>query len=460
MILILEDDPGLRGLISDELKDHGFSLKTASTCHSARLALRETNFDLVISDLILPDGLGTELIEEVKNTHNPPSFILITAFGTIEQAVEALKLGADDFLTKPFNLEHFVHAIKKSLDHRNLKNQANIFQKLSGEDNFCGIIGRSRPMQKIFDQIRNIAHSSAPVIINGESGTGKELVANAIHQTSNRRNKPFIAINCASIPNELWESEFFGHAQGSFTGANKDKQGLFSAAEGGTLFLDEISELPQNMQAKLLRVLQEGVIRRVGETNERKINVRLVSATNYELERAVEEGGFRKDLYYRLETFNIYIPPLRDRKEDISLITQSFFKSHQRKFFQKIQREAMDLIESYDFPGNVRELQNLLEHAITYANGETITTEHLPEKIKTFKTKIKPENNHYDFFQILENSILTLSEVERLYTEYALKKLNYNKRRAASALGIGRRTLYRRISESVECYNKMENKER
>ena len=319
-VLLVEDDDSLRQLLVEELEDRGLQVRALASAEEAVGSLESWEPALVVSDLRLPGADGMALLRRVKTMQAAPAFLVITAFGSIQQAVAALKEGADEFLTKPLDLEHFALAVARALETRRLRDEVRRFQQLLSDDRFHGMLGRSRVMRGLFDQIRQLARAEGPVLVIGESGTGKELVARAVHAESERARGPFLAINCAGLPAELLESEFFGHVSGAFTGANRAHKGLFQQADGGTLFLDEIGEMPLPLQAKLLRVLQEGTIRPVGAERELSVDVRIIAASNRPLETEAGREAFREDLFFRLETFILQVPPLRDREEDLELL--------------------------------------------------------------------------------------------------------------------------------------------
>ncbi len=456
-ILLTEDDQGLAQLLYEELEEAGYVVKTASSAEESRNFLKSWEPDLVISDLKLPDADGMALLEWSKQQYAQPGFLIITAFGSISQAVEALKSGADDFLAKPLDLEHFMLSVKRILRHRSLQKEVLRFRDLMARDGFQGMIGQSRKMRVMFDQLREIAAAQGPVLIEGESGVGKELVAKALHDVSPRKDAPFLAVNCAGIPAELLESEFFGHEAGAFTGAVKNRQGLFQRTHTGSLFLDEIGEMPYNLQSKLLRVLQDGAFRPVGGNTEQQVDVRVVCATNQKLGDLIASGAFRQDLYYRLEAFTLTIPPLRERKDDIPLLAAHFLNRYclqMGKDIKGFSSEAIDQLMAYTFPGNIRELQNIIERAVTFCHGDQIATEHLPIKIRRHARPADPseetENDPsplLDAFLQKHEMLPTLKDIEKHYLNYVLKKVGGNKRRAAAVLGISRRTLYRHIDD-------------
>lgn len=450
-VLIVEDDEGLCDLLASEVREAGARVETASTAEEARALLEQSVPEVIVSDLRLPGADGLELLRHVRTLHAPPAFIVVTAFGSIPQAVDALKQGADDFLTKPLNLDHFMLAVSRSFEKRRLRVQVRKFQELLGSDHFHGMMGRSRPMRVLFDQIRQVARASGPVLIDGESGVGKELVARALHAESARAEAPFLAVNCAGVPHDLLESEFFGHVEGAFTGARGTRKGLFLEADGGTLLLDEVTEMPTALQAKLLRVLQEGTVRPVGSSQPQEVDVRVLASTNRDLEAAVEEGTFRTDLFYRLETFQIHVPPLRERGEDVDLLAAHFldrFATRMDKDVEGMTPDAMERIKAYPFPGNVRELENAIERAVTFCQGSEVDVEDLPERLRTYEVEPAIEDLHPLWSNA--ESLPTLEQVEQAYIRHVLDCVEGNKRKAASVLGIGRRTLYRRLNNEQE----------
>lgn len=461
-VLVVEDDRSLGDLLRDELESEGHQVRLATSVEEARERLEEEPADLVVSDLRLPGEEGTALLDETRKLRpTPPAFIVITAFGTVRQAVEALRRGADDFLTKPLDLDHLRVSASRALENRNLRREVERFRKAMSEDDFHGMIGRSPPMRRLFRHVAQVAGGEGPVLITGESGTGKELVARAVHEESGRSDSRFIPVNCAGIPGSLLESEFFGHEEGAFTGATSSRRGLFLEADGGTILLDEIGEMPSDLQAKLLRVLQEGRVRPVGSDRELALDVRVLASTNQDLTVALEAGEFRNDLYYRLETFRLHVPPLRERGDDIGRLAMYFlqrFAARLGRDVRSISRRARSLLRRYPFPGNVRELENLMERAVTYCEGSEVRVEHLPPRLQDGEAGARAEAWRRAGSQadgqggsappILGGDELPpLQEVERRYILHALKQLNGNKRRTAGVLGIGRRTLYRRLEE-------------
>jgi DNA-binding NtrC family response regulator len=450
-VLLVEDDDSLRQLLVEELEDRGLQVRALASAEEAVGCLESWEPALVVSDLRLPGADGMALLRRVKRMQAAPAFLVITAFGSIQQAVAALKEGADEFLTKPLDLEHFALAVARALETRRLRDEVRRFQQLLSDDRFHGMLGRSRVMRGLFDQIRQLARAEGPVLVIGESGTGKELVARAVHAQSERAKGPFLAINCAGLPAELLESEFFGHVAGAFTGANRAHKGLFQQADGGTLFLDEIGEMPLPLQAKLLRVLQEGTIRPVGAERELSVDVRIIAASNRPLETEAGREAFREDLFFRLETFILQVPPLRDREEDLELLAAGFvahFAARSGRPVRGLAPAALEQLRRYPFPGNVRELQNAIERAVTFCHGRSIELEHLPSRIADYRDDKARSAGTELLAQLSDGPLLpTLEELELRYIEHVLKLVDGNKRRAAALLGIGRRTLYRRLGE-------------
>lgn len=450
-ILLVEDDQSLGQLLAEELEMDGYRVHVAGSVGSAAQHLEEASPDLVVSDLRLPDGDGLQILGRLQSEGGNVPFIVITAFGTVDQAVEALKAGADDFLTKPLSTDHLRLKIRRLLAQADISRQlAEIKGREQGDSTF-GLLGDSRAMDRLRTEIRQVARSQAAVLINGESGTGKELVARAIHRQSDRKDMPFLAVNCAGIPAELMESEFFGHEAGAFTGARQARKGLFAEADGGTLLLDEIGEMPMALQAKLLRVLQEGRIKPVGADQEEPVDVRILAATHVDLHRAVAEGGFREDLYYRLETLAISVPPLRERGDDIDLLAMHFLRDASRRQgrgFMKLSEVTSRLLMDYPFPGNVRELASAMERAVTFCEGDTIQPEHLPDRIRKRRAEVAAHPAPAGDGNLARWP--TLEQLQQDYVSRVMDAVDGNKRRAAQILGINRRTLYRWLENQGE----------
>src|SRR5690554_2888463 len=443
-IMLVEDDPSLGQLLAEELELDGYAVVRAATVQEARRLLQAQRPALIVSDLRLPDGDGMQVLAFQQAEHPGIPFIVITAFGTVDQAVEALQAGADDFLTKPLSTDHLRLKIRRLLTQADLTKQLKQFLAHSNTDESLGLIGEHESMVRLRSEIRQIARSDAAVLICGESGTGKELVARAIHRVSERNAKPFVAVNCANIPAELMESEFFGHEAGAFTGARQARKGLFTEAHGGTLLLDEIGEMPLALQAKLLRVLQEGMVKPVGSDQEEPVDVRILAATHVDLLKAVHEGSFREDLYYRLETLSLRIPALRERGDDVDLLAMHFLREaarrHQRGFLKLSEVSSRTLMD-YPFPGNVRELSSAIERAVTFCDGDTIQPDHLPERIRKRQGGATTPKTAHSPDTIAQWP--TLEKLQQDYVREVMQAVNGNKRRAAQILGINRRTLYR-----------------
>ena len=431
-VLIVDDEKKLGILFSKALKNAGYESKYVESAESSMEKLDE-GFDIVVSDIKMPGMNGIDLLKHIKSNYPDTAVIMMTAHGTIESAVEAMKTGAYDYLLKPFSTDELIMAVEKISEQLHIRQELEYHRRIERE-RFGEIIGKSEPMQKVFSLIEKVAPSDATVLILGETGTGKELVARAIHNRSNRAKNPFVAINCAAITETLLESELFGYERGAFTGANRRKLGMFEIAEGGTLFLDEIAEMPPQLQAKLLRVLQEKTIYHLGGTAPIKVDVRIISATNKNLKEYVNLKKFREDLYFRLAVFPIELPPLRKRTVDIPLLAENFLRK--RGSSAKIASDAMDFLEKYDFPGNVRELENILERALILSGGKDITIEHLPD---LELSKIEDES--------FEPGETTLEELEKKMLISALEKSGGNKSKAAKLLGITRRMIYTKLKK-------------
>ena len=443
-ILVVDDDAEMRALIRDVLQGRGHQVTVAQSGREALKRMAEEDYEVVLTDLRMREMPGIELLAEVKRAYPDTNVILMTAFGSVETAIAAMKQGAYDYLTKPVKTEELILVTEKALQEAVLRREVNrLRREVRKEYSFHQILGKSKPMREVFDLIRRVADSSTNVLITGESGTGKELVAKAIHYNSERRDAPFVPVNCAAIPDTLLESELFGHMKGAFTDAKSDKRGLFEEASGGTLFLDEISELPLMLQAKLLRAIQEREIRRVGATRAVPVDVRIIAATNLALADEVKAKRFREDLYYRLIVIEIRMPPLRDRREDIPLLVDAFLRKCAeagRKEPRAMSESTLALLMDYPWPGNVRELENVIERAVTLARGEKIVPEDLPPAVQG----ARGERRVLD--EAAERT-LPLQEVEQEYIQRILEKTGGNKYQAAQVLGIDRKTLYRKLAE-------------
>jgi len=440
----VDDDADMRGLLFDVLESEGYRVGTAESGEKALEALAEEQYDLVLTDLRMKGMQGTALLSEIKHRYPDTGVILMTAFGTVETAIEAMKGGAMDYLIKPVKTEDVLRTAGRAAREVQLRREVtHLRREVYKEYSFHQILGKSRPMQEVFELIRRVADSPSNLLITGESGTGKELVAKAIHYNSDRRDRPFVPVNSAAIPEQLLESELFGHMRGAFTDAKADRPGLFEEAQKGTLFLDEISELPLMLQAKLLRAIQEREIRRVGSTKSIPVDVRIIAATNLNLADEVKAKHFREDLYYRLNVIEIRLPPLRDRRDDIPLLVENFLQKcskANRKPLQGISESSLALLIDYSWPGNVRELENIIERAVTLARGEKIMPEDLPATVQGSRGDRR----------VLDDAAertLPLQEVEWEYIKKVLEKTGGNKYQAAQALGIDRKTLYRKLAE-------------
>jgi DNA-binding NtrC family response regulator len=443
-ILVVDDDADMREMVHDMLKDRGHQVTTAGSGQEALKLLGEGDYAVVLSDLRMKGMQGIELLTEIKKTVPDINVILMTAFGSVETAVEAMKYGASDYLTKPVKKDELTRVVERVLREAALRREVSRLRKeVHKEYSFHHILGKSKPMQAVFDLIKRVADSPTNILITGESGTGKELVAKAIHYNSDRKEAPFVPVNCAAIPEQLLESELFGHMRGSFTDARMDKRGLFEEAQKGTLFLDEISELPIMLQAKLLRAIQEKEIRRVGATKPISADVRIIAATNLNLAEEAKAKRFRDDLYYRLNVIELKLPPLRDRREDIVLLVEGFLKKCgevRGKDVKGVSEAALAMLMDYTWPGNVRELENVIERAVTLSRGEKVTPDDLPPAVQGARGDRR----------VLDEAVektLPLHEIEKEYIKKILDKTGGNKYQAAQALGIDRKTLYRKLAE-------------
>lgn len=457
-ILVIDDDEAVRDLLDTFFKDQGFDVTTATNGKEGLEILREEPFDLFIVDLIMPEMGGIEMLKAVSNLNIDTPSIVITAFATVSTAVEAVKLGAFDYVTKPFSLDELLIIVNRCLEVSKIKKEnIKLKRQLKQQFDFGGLIGSSLEMQKVFDLIKKIADTDSTVLIYGESGTGKELVAKVIHYNSQRAQKPFIPLNCAAIPKDLLESELFGHEKGAFTGAVSTRIGRFELANGGTIFLDEIGELHPSLQVKLLRVLQEREFERVGSTKTLKVDVRILAATNRDLEKAIEEGIFREDLYYRLNVIPLRLPPLRDRKEDIPFLVEHFIQKFSRKKKKEeiiISPEAMNCLINYQWPGNVRELENMIERLVILCE-KIVTVEDLPERLRagvSVVSKAEEGLSRKDFNNFLLpdegidlNSLI--DKIERDLIIQAIQKTKGIKSKAASLLGLNRTTLIEKMKK-------------
>ncbi|RKY66051.1 MAG: hypothetical protein DRQ08_04065 [Candidatus Latescibacterota bacterium] len=431
-ILVVEDEPKMAFLLEAELNDAGHRATSVTDGREAVRRVEREHFDIVITDLRMEGMDGIEVLERVKGLDPQTEVVLITAYATAQTAVEAMKKGAYDYIIKPFDIEELKLLIKKIEEKQGLLYENALLQEKARREGLL-VGGRSPAMRKVLELIDKVAPTDATVLVLGESGTGKELVARRIHHLSPRRDKPLVAVHCATFPENLLESELFGYERGAFTGANRRKVGHFEYADGGTIFLDEVGELPASVQAKLLRFLQERQFTRLGGVEPVRVDVRVIAATNRDLEREVREGRFREDLFYRLNVFPIELPPLRERREDIPLLVEHFLRQRNRPP-DVVSPEAMEALLAYDWPGNVRELENVIERALILAGEGRITPDLLPFGRPKAGAKVE-----------LPDEGVNLEEVERELITQALEKAGWNKAKAAKLLGITRRRLYSRM---------------
>jgi DNA-binding NtrC family response regulator len=442
-ILVVDDDADMREWVKEDLEHEGFVVETAAGGRAGVERVKRGGIDLVVSDVKMPDLDGLDLLREVREVEPSPFVIIVTGFGSIDTAIRAVKLGAYDYITKPFKIDQLLLSIDKALAERSLRSEVTrLREEVSRRDRLENIIGRSAPMQEIFALVRRVSASHASVLVTGESGTGKELVARALHAKSARHHRPFVALNCAAIPENLLESEIFGYVRGAHSTATTDRQGLFVEANGGTLFLDEIAELPLPLQPKLLRVLQDGEVRPLGMNRSIRVDVRVIAATNRDLERQMREGRFREDLYYRLNVIQINLPPLRARQEDILPLAEHFLAravERSGKAVKGWQEGAKKVLLGYHWPGNVRELENVVERAVALAEGSLIGLEDLPGAMQ--------ERRSQDRLATAVAQGFTLDQLEREYIERVMELEGGNKTRAAQRLGLDRKTLYRKLEE-------------
>ena len=468
-ILVVDDSKALLSMMKEFLEDAGYSVKTAPSAEDALPIIEKGKLDLVIMDIKMPGMSGLEALAEIKKIDPKLSIIIMTAYGTTQTAIEAMKHGAYDYVTKPFNNKEFKNLIKKALEAGRLMKESVAYLTKKREEPVKGvcIVGNSLPILEIYKTIGQVAESSATVLIRGESGTGKELVARAIYQNSTREEKPFLAVNCAAIPESLLESELFGHEKGAFTGAVSKRIGKFEQCNGGTIFLDEIGDMPLSTQTKILRALQEHTFEPVGSEKTLKVDVRIIASTNKDLWKAIENGQFREDLYYRLKVVTIYMPPLRHRKDDIPLLVDYFIQNFNKEFnknIKKVSPEVMKHIMEYRWPGNIRELENTIQSAVVMSKKNVLLLDNFPlftvgEQVPGQKTNM-PARNYDEVFQdmlapVFKDSLTggadlyknVLGRVEKTLMEIVLNKVGNSQTKAAKVLGISRNTLRARMKE-------------
>jgi two-component system, NtrC family, response regulator AtoC len=446
-ILVVDDEESFRHMLSVILIKEGYEVETSSNGEEGLQKAAASTYDQILCDIRMPHMDGLAFLREIKKTEIEATIIVMSAYGTADIAIEAMKLGAYDYISKPFKPDEIILTLRKAEEREQLRRENQLLRKeVAREYSFENIVSKNEKMQKLFDVIKKVAIYKSTVLITGESGTGKELVARALHYNSNRSQNPFMPVNCGAIPENLLESELFGHAKGAFTDAIRTKKGLFEEADGGTLFLDEIGDLPGQLQVKLLRVLQDGEIRRVGETKPIQIDVRIVAATVKDLPKEVNEGRFREDLFYRLNVLPLHIPPLRERKEDIPLLIQHFIGKYNQamnKNVKDIDHKAMETLMSYKWYGNVRELENTIERAIVLSEKNNIEPENLPIEIQNFKEEFQLETLPEEEYSIKKAS----KSLELNLIKKALKKTKGNHTHAARLLEISHRALLYKIKE-------------
>jgi DNA-binding NtrC family response regulator len=448
-VLIVDDEQQMCELIETDLRLRGFEPFYRTSAVDAYQLLKEQDFDAVLTDLRMPGMSGTELCERIVANRPDVPVVVMTAFGSLETAVAAIRVGAYDFVTKPIEMDLLAIVLQRAVNFRKLQEKVTILTEVAGHTaTFDEMIGTSPAMQRLFDQLARVADTETSVLVCGESGTGKELVARSMHQRSQRSSGPFVAVNCAALPANLLESELFGHAKGAFTDAKSERKGLFFQADGGTLLLDEIGEMPLAIQPKLLRALEENAVRPVGGDQEMPFDVRLISATNRDLQSEVDEGRFREDLFYRINVIQIDLPSLRARGTDVLILAQHFvetFAARTDKVVVSVSESASKKLLNYTWPGNVRELRNVIERAVALTRFDKIAVDDLPDKIRGYESS-----------QIFvggddPSELIPVAEVERRYILHVLKTVGGNKTLAARTLGLDRKTLYRKLSQYGVC---------
>ena len=438
-ILIVDDEDAQRSVLKGYLEKKGYRIFSASSGNEGIKTVQNNIIDIILSDFKMPDKTGLEVLEEVKKINPEISFVILTAYGTIENAVKAMRLGAFDYISKPVDLDELDLMIERIIENRNLKSENQILKnQLKEKFKIDSFISQSPKMEEVLSVASRAADSRATVLITGESGTGKEVLAKSIHYVSIRKDKPFVAVNIPALPETLLESELFGHEKGAFTGAEKSKKGRFELAHEGTIFLDEIGDIPINLQVKLLRVLQEHQIEKLGSTDTVNIDVRIIAATHQNLEQKIKDGSFREDLFYRLNIVSLNIPPLRERKEDILPLIEHFIEKYSKENGREnlsLSKETVDTLIKYNFPGNVRELENIIERAVVLSRGNTITVNDLPNVVKGFKAEKEiPANEETTLIEQVE-------ELEKKLIFDALTKSNGNQSQAGRLLGLTERNL-------------------
>jgi two-component system response regulator HydG len=455
-VFVVDDDEGMRRSVERILISQDLAVRSYASPRDALDGYRHETAALFVTDLRLPEMDGIQLMKAVHALGGHPEFVIITGHGTVETAVEAMRLGAYDYIEKPFDRAVLIKVVRKALERHRLVSENRALRRRLEADAESGLVTHNAHMRLILELIQQVAPTTATVLIQGESGTGKELIARRIHDTSPRREHPMIKVNCAALPDTLLETELFGHERGAFTDASESHPGKFEQAAGGTLFLDEVSEMSAAMQVKLLRVLQEREFERVGGARTLRVDVRILAATNRNLEEAVNRGEFRQDLFYRLNVINIHLPPLRDRREDIPLLAHTFLNRYAQKNNKSLDgfsSAALDAFYNYDWPGNIRELQNAVERAVILSRGDTVDASDLPERLREPtagdigpRTAGERENARSDELgRVALPFGIPLEEVERLYVRETVRRLKGDKKLAADILGVNLRTVYRRL---------------
>jgi DNA-binding NtrC family response regulator len=441
-ILVAEDEPGVRESLAEVLRDAGYTVHTAVDGRAALAALEEHDFAVVVTDLRMPGADGLAVLRRAREISPQTLVVVMTAHGSVETAVDALRAGATDYLLKPIMMDEILAKVERLLEYRHVAWQMQMLRReVDARYDFEGLVGASRAMREVFDLLKKVAPTRTTVLLTGESGTGKEVVARAIHQFSEVANRIFLPVNCAAIPESLLESQLFGHVRGSFTGAVTSQEGLFSRARGGTIFLDEIGDMPFGLQSKLLRAIEAKEILPVGATQPVTVEVRIIAASNRDLGRMVEEGKFREDLYYRLNVVNITLPPLRDRRDDIPSLVEYLVRRHNREMkraYKGVDNATLKLLLSQPWKGNVRELDNVIEHAMILGDGEWIRVADLPHALRESDEPLPPVGD-----ELRE----ALRAYERIHIESVLRRTNNDKRRAADLLGLSLSSLYRKLNE-------------
>lgn len=446
-VLVVDDEQSMRNMLAIALQQEGYEVVTAEDGEAARREIEARSVDLIVSDIRMPGLDGIEVLRFARENAPETEVILITAHASTDSAVEALRLGAYDYVTKPFDIDELKLSVRRALEVKTLRREnVDLKLQLTDRHRLDDLVGKSEAMARVFELIKRVTDSDITVLITGSSGTGKELVARALHNGGQRKDKPFVTINCAAVPAQLLESELFGHKRGSFTGADRDKDGLFVAAQGGTLLLDEIGEMPIEMQPKILRVLEDSRVRPVGATTETEVNVRVLAATNRDLQNAVDDGRFREDLFYRLNAIEIDLPPLKDRPEDIFLLAEYFlqqFRADASHEISSFSDEAKSLLEAYDWPGNVRELENAIRRAVTFERDASIHPDSLPNQVRAGArdkdrgaAASEPTELPSEGFDLEEH----LDEIKRSYMTTAMKQADGVQKKAAKLLGMSFRS--------------------